>query len=354
MIDIPASGSSTGSFNASLPRPPRKAARNIADVTATFPAGITAGSNGKWSFTYHFWDVSSVVANCRFGIAGGSAPWDSSAVMALRNDLSAQTVWTKAYSTLGTSCPHAGCFDLVGGFFYVFTSTATELRLWKIRLSDGNATLVASDTGVKCPNFGYAIGQPAAMLCRFVSSDTIELIYYKNAAFHICYRTVVNLSSLSFSSATEFNAMGYLAPTESFTSPSSFNNSSVQYVTKDGRASLAFTPSGLLDVPVNGTSSNGGDRGSIRAVVVTRGLARCTLSINDNGYHIPYRADLPSANVSQVMMTDNLGAISLLKEKTQYVPGWDGRFDFYDQSDLDRWVHQIADEAGLPVSSPWW
>ncbi|WP_256364883.1 hypothetical protein [Aeromonas schubertii] len=44
----------------------------------------------------------------------------------------------------------------------------------------------------------------------------------------------------------------------------------------------------------------------------------------------------------------------MLKEKTQYVPGWDGRFDFYDQSDLDRWVNQIADEAGLPAGTPWW
>ncbi|WP_144431304.1 hypothetical protein [Aeromonas schubertii] len=252
------------------------------------------------------------MANCRFGVAGGSAAWDSAAVMALRNDATAQTVWTKAYSTLGTSGPQAGCFDLSSGYYYVFTTTASELRLWRIRLSDGQATQIGSDTGVKLPGYRYGSVTPQAMLCRFISSNVIEIIYYSganNGQYYLCSRATIDVTTGVFTQAVQFNAMGYIASLESFAEPSSSNNASVQYVTKDGRASLCFTTSSLLDVPVAESGSNGGNRGAIRTVVVTRGGARCTLSINDDGYHIPYRYDGPTSITAQVMMTDGFDPI---------------------------------------------
>ncbi|MGU5635150.1 hypothetical protein ACV1DV_06315 [Aeromonas veronii] len=357
MIDIPASGSSTGSFNASLPRPPRKAARNVADVSAVTVGSFTSGKNGRWAYTYHFWDVSDVLPNHLFGISSGATKWGPSAVMALRNNITGLTVWTKAYSTLGTSGPQAGVFDLAAGFFYVFTGATTELRLWKINISTGAATLVASDAGVKCPGF-QPTDYPTMMFARFISSDIIEFVYF------VVYGTsaraaTVNVKTGQFTDASPaFLPSGYAASGESFTYPSLSQSSSVsasiQYITKDKKASLAFTPSRLLDLPTQSSGTDAGDRGAIRTVMVTRGLARATLSIVDPGYHIPYRYDSYDGTSAQVMMTDKTGAIAMVKEITQYIPAWDGRFDFYDQSDLDRWVNQIADEAGLPAGTPWW
>lgn len=355
-------GGGSGGNNTSLPTPPKKADRNTADISATVPAGITTGWNGRFSYTYYHWDVRSVVPNCRFGISGNSA-WDSSAVMALRNDSTGTTVWTKAYSTLGSYGPQACCFDMTNGFFYVFTTTNTELRLWKIRLSDGVATQVATDAGTKCPNYGYSVAYPGAMLARFISPDTIELVYYrKGSSPHLCYRTTVNVTTGVFSVATEFNAVGYLAPSEAWAFGSqSYGsgggvamNASVQYVTADGKISVAFTPSRLTDTPIASTATDGGDRGSIRTYIITRGLGRCSISVVDPGYNTPYRHDnnLYAAQ-EQFIATDNQGALAMMASRTQYILGWDGRFEFYDAVDFDRWLTEIADEAGLPNGSFW-
>lgn len=80
---------------------------------------------------------------------------------------------------------------------------------------------------------------------------------------------------------------------------------------------------------------------------------RCVLSVTDPAYHTPYRHDLLNSYQRQLSATSNDGAIAMITERTQYVPGWDGRSDFYDVADFDRWLTDIADEAGLPAGG-WW
>ena len=354
-----------GSTNTSLPAPPAKAAINTAVVTATVPSGITSGWNGRFCYTYYHWDVSDVIPNCRFGITD-SATWSKDSVMALRNDATGTTVWTKAYSTLGAvfTALQAACFDLTGGFFYVFVATETELRLWRIKLSNGAQTLIATDTGVKCPNYGYRFMGPQGVVARFISPNVIEYVYYMSnmsGLSNMCYRTTVDVSTGIFTTATQFNAVGYKAVGEYWgpgsasygtDSSSPYINASVQYVTRDGKISVSFTPSQLINAPKLGTSTNGGDRGAIRTYMITRGLGRCVLSVTDPAYHTPYRHD--SINSSgQLFVTSNNGAIAMIIANTQYVPGWDGRFDFYDVADFDRWLTEIADKAGLPEGG-WW
>ena len=87
--------------------------------------------------------------------------------------------------------------------------------------------------------------------------------------------------------------------------------------------------------------------------MITRGLGRCVLSVTDPAYHTPYRHDSFNVIQSQLFATSNNGAIAMVTERTQYVPGWDGRFDSYDAADFDRWLTEIADEAGLPEGG-WW
>ena len=354
---------SGGSGNTSLPAPPAKAAINTAVVTATVPSGITSGWNGRFSYTYYHWDVSNVIPNCRFGITD-SAAWSSASVMALRNDATGITVWTKAYSTLGTSGPQGACFDLTGGFFYVFVSTNTELRLWRIKLSNGASTLIATDTGVKCLGLSVGTYTPQGVVARFISPTVIEYVYYTynmSGVSNMCYRTTVDVSTGIFTTATQFNAVGYKTANEFWSAGSAtygtntttpYINASVQYVTRDGKISVSFTPSQLVNVPKLGTSTNGGDRGSIRTYMITRGLGRCVLSVTDPAYHTPYRHD-SSNSAGQLFVTSNNGAIAMIIEKTQYVPGWDGRYDFYDVADFDRWLTEIADKAGLPEGG-WW
>ena len=127
----------------------------------------------------------------------------------------------------------------------------------------------------------------------------------------------------------------------------------MQYVTRDGKISVSFTPSRLTDTPVAGIGASGGDRGAIRTYMITRGLGRCVLSVTDPAYHTPYRHDSIKTYQDQLFVTSNDGAIAMTTERTQYVPGWDGRFDFYDAADFDRWLTDIADEAGLPAGG-WW
>lgn len=349
-----------GSANTSLPAPPAKAKINTAVVTATIPDGITTGWNGRFCYTYYHWDVTDVIPNCRFGITSATE-WSKDSVMALRNDATGTTVWTKAYSNLGDTGPHGACFDLTGGFFYVFVGASTELRLWRIKLSDGTSTLIATDKGVECPNYNYTSGIPQGVVARFISPTVIEYVYYCISSRYTCYRTTVNVSTKIFTTATNFNAVGYLAPTEQWTlgsasygnSSAQLLNASVQYVTRDGKISVSFTPSQLTDVPIAGTRVSGGDRGAIRTYMITRGLGRCVLSVTDPAYHTPYRHDSLNVTQSQLFVTSNNGAIAMTTEKVQYIPGWDGRFDFYDMADFDRWLKEVADEAGLPEGG-WW
>ena len=354
-----------GSTNTSLPAPPAKAAINTAVVTATVPDGITSGWNGRFCYTYYHWDVTDVIPNCRFGITD-SAEWSKDSVMALRNDATGTTVWTKAYSTLGTSGPHGACFDLTGGFFYVFVSTSTELRFWRIKLSDGTSTLIATDTGTKCPDYAYkSYGYtPVGIVARFISPTVIEYIYYRYLESHLCYRTTIDVSTGIFTTATQFNAVGYKTENEYWSKGSDSYyvydagpalKASVQYVTRDGKISVSFTPSRLINTPTVGTSTSWWDRGAIRTYMITRGLGRCVLSVTDPAYHTPYRHDSlnSSGRQNQLFVTSNDGAISMITEKTQYIPGWDGRFDFYDAADFDRWLTEIADNAGLPEGG-WW
>ena len=345
----------------SLPVPPAKAAINTAVVTATVPDGITSGWNGRFCYTYYHWDVTDVIPNCRFGMTD-SAGWSQNSVMALRNDATGKTVWTKAYSTLGAvfTALQAACFDLTGGFFYVFVTTETELRLWRIKLSNGAATLIATDTGTKCPDYSYTANGPAGVVARFISPNIIEYVYYKSYPAHMCYRTTVDVSTGIFTTATSFNAVGYDAGETWSIGSKSYGSSStpelkasVQYVTRDGKISVSFTPSRLTNVPVAGTSTSGGDRGAIRTYMITRGLGRCVLSVTDPAYHTPYRHDSLNSYQNQMFVTSNNGAIAMITERTQYIPGWDGRFDFYDAADFDRWLTEIADKAGLPEGG-WW
>ena len=357
MIDLKCNCS--GSANTSLPAPPAKAKINTAVITSTVPDSITSGWNGRFCYTYYHWDVTDVIPYCRFGMTD-AAEWSKDSVMALRNDATGTTVWTKAYSTLGGTGPHGACFDLTGGFFYVFVGASTELRLWRIKLSDGTSTLIATDTGVKCPYYNYNMVKPAGIVARFISPTVIEYVYCANG--YLCYRTTVDVSTGIFTTAKQFNAVGYLAPNESWSfgsqsygsgySTTPYLSASVQYVTRDGKISVAFTPSRLTDVPVAGTSVSGGDRGAIRTYMITRGLGRCVLSVTDPAYHTPYRHDAFDGQ-SQLFVTSNDGAIAMMTEKTQYIPGWDGRFDFYDAADFDRWLKEIADKAGLPEGG-WW
>ena len=351
----------SGGSKSSLPAPPAKAEINTAVITSTVPYGITSGWNGRFCYTYYHWDVSDVIPNCRFGITDSEA-WSSNSVMALRNDATGTTVWTKAYSNLGTTGPHGACFDLTGGFFYVFVVTSTELRLWRIKLSDGTSTLIATDKGVKCPEYLYTnLYSALGVVARFISPTVIEYVYYSSGAPHMCYRTTVDVSTGIFTTATRFNAVGYVTPNEMWSIGSmSYDNysepklyASVQYVTRDGKISVSFTPSRLTDVPVAGIGTSGGDRGAIRTYMITRGLGRCVLSVTDPAYHTPYRHDSRNDCQSQLFVTSNDGAIAMTTERTQYVPGWDGRFDFYDAADFDRWLTEIADKAGLPKGG-WW
>ena len=349
----------SGGSKSSLPAPPAKAEINTAVITSTVPYGITSGWNGRFCYTYYHWDVSDVIPNCRFGITD-SAAWSKDSVMALRNDATGTTVWTKAYSTLGDTMPQGACFDLTGGFFYVFTG-GSAIKVWRIKLSDGTSTLIATSTADKCPGYGHTSNVPLGVVTRFISPTVIEYVYYYYNAPHLCLRTTIDVSTGIFTTAKQFNAVGYLPEKEiwSFgsrsygTEPSPVLSASVQYVTRDGKISVSFTPSRLTNVPVEGTDVSGGDRGAIRTYMITRGLGRCVLSVTDPAYHTPYRHDSRNDCQSQLFVTSNDGAIAMTTERTQYVPGWDGRFDFYDAADFDRWLTEIADKAGLPEGG-WW
>ena len=128
----------------------------------------------------------------------------------------------------------------------MFVTASTELRLWRIKLSDGTSTLIATDTGVKCPNYGYGSGYPQGVVARFISPTVIEYVYYNTIEPRQCYRTTVDVSTGIFTEATQFNAVGYLAVGETWSVGSeSYGTSdpklkaSVQYVTRDGKISVS-------------------------------------------------------------------------------------------------------------------
>ena len=362
MIDLKADcGGSGGSSNSSLPAAPAKAGRNTTDAAAIMPTGVTSGSNGRYRYSYQFWDVSTVtgLANHTFAIGSGDSSWDSSLVMALRNDATGATVWTKAYSTLGSTGPHGVVMDITAGNVWVFVGNqgTGTLRLWRVKLSDGTATKVA-DAAVNNYQSGNTV--PMMIFARFAAAaNTIEFVFW-GASANTIYSCSVNTSTGVFSSPVQITPWGATLGGESYSRQSESGtdgDATIQYITKDKKAAITFTPSDLINSPALGTATNGGNRGSIRTVIVYRGFSRAVLSIANDMYHIPYRADLMTTGstvVEQLFVTDNAGAVANLKAKTQYVPAWDGRFDFYSADDLDRWIHEIADDAGLPAGTAMW
>lgn len=351
-IDLGGGGSSGGIY---LPSPPAKSAKNTSDFAAIYPTGFSSGKNGRFRFSYQFWDISDAIPLHSFGLTTGDAYWGPSVGMALRNDSTGLTIWTKPYSDFGTSGPHGAVFDLAAGYLYLLTSnnSTTQLRLWRIRLSDGQATLLGSATAAQVPNYHYSLGTSSPMMfARFAADGSIEFVYM--AGMNSAYAGKVTTAGV-FSTAVAISPWGAILSSENYIFQSDGGGSSIQYITRDKRAAVCFMRTNLLDLPMAPASTDAGDRGSIRACGIFRGFGRAVITIVEPSYHIPFRADdYPSSTAAQLFVTDNSGDIAMLREKTQYIPAWDGRHDFYTMGDLDRWVHEIANRAGLPEGTPMW
>lgn len=350
-IDLGGGGSSGGIY---LPSPPAKSAKNTSDFAATYPTGISSGNNGRFRFSYQFWDISDAIPLHSFGLTTGDALWGPSVGMALRNDSTGLTVWTKSYSSFGASGPHGAVFDLAAGYLYLLTSNdaSTPLRLWRIRLSDGDATMVGSASAVQVPSYPYSQQTRSPMMfARFTADGLIEFVY--TAGLNQAYAGKVTLTG-TFSTAVAISPWGSILSSEIYSLPDT--ESSIQYITRDKRAAVCFMGTNLLDLPKAPSSTDAGDRGSIRACGIFRGFGRSVITIVEPSYHIPFKAvNYPgSLGVAQLFVTDDSGDIAMLREKTQYIPAWDGRHDFYTMGDFDRWVHEIANRAGLPEGTPMW
>ncbi|MDX7810925.1 hypothetical protein [Aeromonas caviae] len=353
-MPIDLGGGSGGGFY--LPSPPAKAAKNTTDFTVAYPTGFNSGRNGKFRFSYQFWDVSDAIPLHTFGLTTGDAAWGPSVGMALRNDTTGLTVWAKPYSDFGSSGPHGAAFDLAAGYLYLLTANqpTSQLRLWRIRLSDGQANLLGSASSSLVPSYPFGVsGSSPMMFARFNASGDIEFVYM--AGTNSAYAGTVTISGV-FSKATPITPWGAILISETYEAPSSSSGSSIQYVTRDRRAAVCFMRTNLLNLPTAPISADSGDRGSIRVCGIFRGFGRTVMQIVDPSYHIPFRADdYPiSSTAAQLFVTDKAGDIAMLREKTQYIPAWDGRHDFYTQADFDRWVHEIANRAGLPEGTPMW
>lgn len=346
-------GSGTGR-DSSLPSPPAKSKTNTTD----FASATTVDSNyGAVQTSYQFWPVDTVLPGHTFGIgSGGVTSFNETNSLVLRNDNTGLTVWVKTYASLpySPSVTSAGAqavvVDAIGNAVYILmASTGTDYYLFKVIISTGVATQLgtwsATTIGFMPPNAGGR----AVSFGRFTntSKQAIEFFGVGGAGQSDVNKWNVATVQVSNGAMTK-QAVTPLVPyaTESYrTFPDFVTNISatgayIHYVTADKTIAAVI-------VPVKASSPSPG------VVVVFRGKGRAMISIVKKGeYHYPLLVARTNGNL---LVTDSENSIAFRQAGAQAGLGDPfGGLDYYSQSDLDRWLKEIADNAGLPAGTPLW
>lgn len=352
MIDLKADCGGSGSVsNSLLPDPPAKAEYNTSEYSATTGGGKTA---------YQFWDVRDVIAGHTFGInSGDGLSFSRSSVMVLRNDTTGTTVWTKAYAdfpwdaTPGTNEGYArlmsAVFDLVDGFVYLLgwrwnSTTTGKYNIFKTSITTGTTTLVMTlPAGLGEPVASSQFENPVSFGRFTDSTRTIIEFFGLGTTVNTWRAIVINVASATVVSNSAVTPLTLFAG-ESYNGLSLQNtatfNACITYVTRDKKVAVSFLP--------NKSVSNG-----YGSLVVYRRSGRALATVAS-----PLIYQFPGAGgVGRGLMgaSDSLFTYSLRASGTLSGVGDPmGSFDAYDMNDIDRWLTEIADDAGLPAGVALW
>lgn len=344
-------GSSSNSSNSILPAPPSKAKYNTSEYSAVTGGGKTA---------YQFWDVRDVIAGHTFGISSGDGTsFSRSYVMVLRNDTTGTTVWTKAYTDFpwdavpGTSEGHvrlvSAVFDLVDGFVYLLgwrwnSATGGKYNLFKTTITTGTTTRVMTlPVGLGEPRATEQFENPVSF-GRFTDSTRKIIEFFGlGTAVNTWRSIVINIASITVISNSAVTPLTLFAG-ESYNGLSLQDtatfNACINYVTRDKKIAVSFLP--------NKSVSNG-----YGSLVVYRRSGRALATVAS-----PLIYQFPGAGgTGRGMMgaSDSLFTYSLRAAGTSAGVGDPmGSLDAYDMNDMDRWLTEIADEAGLPAGVALW
>lgn len=357
-IDLGGVGSASAS---TLPRAPAKAASNTSEFSAVLPAGASSSPEGAVKTAYQFFDVRKVIPEHTFGIASGDVTgFTRSSVMVLRNDQTGLTVWSKAYSAF----PFSGAvqtgeqsvrlaaisFDMIDGYAYclflvVDTGNVQRYQLFKVQITTGNTTFI-----VQLPAVVYAAplaneSNPVSFL-RFVDPERTLLEVFCVGTTQNSWRAIViNLVTSSVVQNVAVVPFPLFAGELYGVKPvfGIADNPFVHYVTKDKTTSCIMVPKDF------GSSQTG------YTVIVFRASARAVLSATDKqAYQFPSPIR-PAQSKGTLLATSSDDVLSFRASGTfAGVGDHIGALDAYSRVDVDRWLTEIADNAGLPAGVPLW
>lgn len=348
-------GSGTGTRrDSSLPSPPAKSKTNTADFASTVTADPTYGAIQT---SYQFWPVNTVLPGHTFAIgSGGVTAFNETNTLVLRNDNTGLTVWVKTYASLPYSpsvtyaTAQAVVVDAIGNAAYILmSSNTTGYYLFKVIISTGVTTQLgtwsATAIGFMPPNAGGR----AVSFGRFTNTSKTAIEFFGVGGTGPTDVNKWNVATVQVSNgAMTKQEVTPLVPyaTESyrtypdFVTDTSPKGAYIHYVTADKTIAAVI-------VPVKASSPSPG------VVAVYRGNGRAMISVVKKGeYQYPL---LVARSNGSLLVTDSEDRIAFRQAGSKDGLGDPfGGLDYYSQSDLDRWLKEIADDAGLPAGAPLW
>ncbi|MGL4751461.1 MAG: hypothetical protein ACRCXB_03415 [Aeromonadaceae bacterium] len=273
--------------------------------------------------------------------------------MLLRNDATGTTVWTKAYTALpwqgGASASEQTCrlsavtLDLAGGFAYVVGMNGTTFYLFKVVITTGSTTLVATlPAGFSIQNAATEDNTIAFMRFTDATATSVEIFGLGTSA-NTWRAMVILLSNGNVTTNVAVTPLTLFA-SEVYSTKPCYNTTQqpyLNYVTRDKKTAALIFPK---------AAAQGGF-----AVVVYRASGRTVaVATNTQAYQFPSTLQAFSTR-GHLMATDSKFGMAYRASGTAAGVGdVYGAYDAYDMNDVDRWLTEIADDAGLPVGVALW
>lgn len=346
-------GSGTGR-DSSLPSPPAKGETNTTD----FASATTVDPNyGAVQTSYQFWPVDTLLPGHTFALgSGGVTDFNETNILVLRNDNTGLTVWVKTYASLPYSQSvtsakaQAVVVDAIGNAAYILMSaTGTDYYLFKVIISTGVTTQIGTWSATAIGFMPPSAGGRAVSFGRFTNTSKTAIEFFGVGGTGQADANKWNVATVQVSNgAMTKQAVTPLVPyaTElyrtfpNFVTDTSPAGAYIHYVTADKTISTVI-------VPVKAASTSPG------IVAVYRGKGRAMISVFKKGeYQYPL---LIARNNGSLLVTDSEDRIAFRQAGAQAGLGDPfGGLDYYSRSDLDRWLKEIADDAGLPTGAPLW
>lgn len=318
---------------------------------------------GNIQSSFNIWDAKEFRAGHTWFLSElDSTTFGKSRTMSLRNDETDAAIWTAAYTSLPFQAPDivaetdlrllSIAVDNTAGaaymMFYVRTTGNVQTyQIIRINLLTGAATYLATMPANSVAAMTTAEDINPIAFMRFVDSTRAQLeIVCTGSAVNIWRAVILSTSTGVVAQNKEIKPIALRANEKTGITLAFSANEYIyaSYVTKDKKLTASFCSPNVEGPGTNGLAA---------AVIIHRGSKRAA-------YLVPQASFLefpaPFSNNSSALTIHDSSNAFCYRTSSHYQGLQDAtrHMNAYDANDLDRWLHQIADDFGLPAGVAMW